>query len=121
MLAVTMHALAADDGTNAPGGVTVLARRPVDNFSSPEGRTLLGQPYPTTDNTQVVEQYGRVVVTDTGSEHQLAFTGYSSDNTARIALTTTVSPTGSGTVALTGTGTLSTAGSGSLRPRARSP
>jgi phosphodiesterase/alkaline phosphatase D-like protein len=104
------HALAADDGTNAPGGVTVFAAAPFDNFSSHKGGPFSAGTYPTTDNTQV-RQYGRVVVTDTGSSISLAFTGYSSDNTARISLTKTVSPTGSGTVALTGSGTLSTAGS----------
>ena len=36
---------------------------------------------------RTVQQYGRVVVTDSGTSINLAFTGYSSNNTARISLT----------------------------------
>lgn len=92
MLAGDMHAVAADSGTNAPGGIAVFHAAPLKNNSSIKGGPYTVSPYPAS-GTSVVEQYGRCVVTDSGSEISLAFTGYSSDNTSRVTLTKTYSVT----------------------------
>jgi hypothetical protein len=84
--------LAADSGTNAPGGVTVFQASPLDQLSSQKGGPYSVSPYPSATNVQV-QQYGRVVVTDTGSQIALAFTGYSANNTSRLTLTKTVTTT----------------------------
>jgi alkaline phosphatase D len=87
MLAGDMHALAADDGTNAPGGIALFHAAPLNNTASQKGGPYTAGPYPTTG--AAVQQYGRCVITDSGSSIALAFTGYSSDNTARVTLTKT--------------------------------
>ena len=92
MLAGDMHALAADDGTNAPGGIFVFHAAPLSTSSSIKGGPYTEGTYPTSAG-QSVQQYGRVVVTDTGSQISLAFTGYSATNTARLSLTKTFATT----------------------------
>lgn len=109
MLGGDMHAVAADNGTNAPGGIYVFQAAPFNNTSSIKGGPYSEGTYPTVAG-QSVAQYGRVLVTDDGSKVSLAFTGYSSStNTARISLTTevTVSPAGIPGAAVLGTPTLS--------------
>lgn len=92
-----MHALAADDGTNSPGGVPVFQAAPLDNSSSIKGGPYSVAPYPTADGLGVT-QYGRIVVTDTGTQISLSFTGYSaSTDTARVNLTKTYQVGGGGT------------------------
>lgn len=86
LLAGDMHAVAADDGTNAPGGVAVFHGAPLNNNASIKGGPYSAGPYPSS-GTAVVQQYGRCVVTDTGTEIELAYTGYSSDNTVRVTTT----------------------------------
>lgn len=86
MLCGDMHAVAADNGTNAPGGIAVFHAAPMNNNSSVKGGNYSAGVYPAS-GTSVVQQYGRVVVTDTGTQISLAFNGYSSDNTSRVALT----------------------------------
>jgi phosphodiesterase/alkaline phosphatase D-like protein len=81
-----MHAVAADDGTNHPGLDFAFQAAPFNNTASRRGGKYSEGVYPSS-GTSTVQQYGRVVVTDSGSSVTLAFTGYSSDNTARISLT----------------------------------
>lgn len=91
MLAGDMHAVGADNGTNAPGGITVWHGAPLNNAASQKGGPYSAGIYPAS-GTAVVEQYSRVVVTDTGgSTIQMDFTGYSSDNTSRITMAKTFS------------------------------
>lgn len=106
MLAGDMHAVAADNGTNAPGGITVFQAAPLRQGASIKGGPYSVAPYPASGTTEV-QQYGRVVVTDNGSSVSLVFTGYSSDNTARVTLTETVVPQAfTGAAGLGGSGTL---------------
>lgn len=102
MLGGDAHILAADNGTNAAGGITYFQAAPLHQTSSVKGGPYSAGTYPTT-NGVAVESYGRVVVTDDGSTISLAYTGYSADNTARISLTKSVStvPIGSGSIAAT--------------------
>ena len=80
-----MHAVAADDGGNHPGLDFAFQAAPLNNTASRKGGDYSAGVYPSS-GTSKVQQYGRVVVTDSGSSIDLAFTGYSSDNTARISL-----------------------------------
>lgn len=89
MLAGDMHAVAADDGTNAPGGIAVFHGAPLNKSASQKGGPYTVGPSPAS-GTAVVQQYGRIVVTDSGSSISLAFTGYDSANTALVTLTETV-------------------------------
>lgn len=88
MLAGDMHALAADDGTNAAGLDFLFHAAPMENTASTKGGPYTVGPYPASGSA-VVSQYGRVVVTDTGDQISAAFTGYSADNTQRVTLTKT--------------------------------
>jgi hypothetical protein len=88
MIGGDMHAIAADNGTNAPGGITVFHGSPFYQNASIKGGPYSVGPYPASGSA-VVEQYGRVAVTDDGLSCSLAFTGYSADNTVRATLTET--------------------------------
>lgn len=111
MLAGDMHAVAGDNGTNAPGGIAVFHASPFYQNASIKGGPYSAGPYPASGSS-VVQQYGRVVVTDSGTEISLAFTGYSSDNTSRVTLTETypldavLEPTGIATGAALGSPTI---------------
>lgn len=86
MLAGDMHAVAADDGRNSAGGIAVFHAAPLENASSQKGGPYSAGLYPSSGSTQV-KQYGRIVVTDTGTTAiTLAFQGLSSSNTVRISL-----------------------------------
>lgn len=89
MLAGDMHALAADDGTNAVGGIFVLHASPFYNSSSLKGGPYSQSTYPTTNGVTATQQYGRCVVTDSGTQISIAFTGYDLTDTARVTLTKT--------------------------------
>ena len=89
MLAGDMHALAADDGTNTVGGITLFHAVAARQQRVDQVRAVLGGPYPSSGGT-TVQQYGRVVVTDSGSSIALAFTGYDSTDTSHVTLTKTV-------------------------------
>lgn len=90
MLGGDMHAVAADDGTNSAGGIPVFQAAPLNGEASRKGGPYTHTGYPTSGST-VVQQYGRVVVTDNGTSISLAFTGHSADGTARVSLTETYS------------------------------
>lgn len=89
LLGGDMHGIAADDGTNAPGGIYMFHASPLDNNSSQKGGPYSTGIYPASGTT-VVQQYGRVVITDSASSISAAFTGYSADNTVRKTLTKTI-------------------------------
>lgn len=86
MLGGDMHAVAADDGSNSPGGIAVFQGAPFHKSASQKGGPYSSGPYPSSGSS-VVQQYGRVAVTDGGSTITLAFTGYSADGTARVTET----------------------------------
>ncbi len=69
-----MHALAADDGTNSPGGIPVFQAAPLNGNSSTKGGPYTLGPYPTT--IEAVQQYGIVRVEDAGSVISLHLSGY---------------------------------------------
>ena len=87
-IAGDMHAVAADDGTNSAGAIPVFQCSPLNNTASLKGTPYSTGPYPASGSA-LVEQYGRFVVTDTGSQIQVAWTGYSADGTARLTQTST--------------------------------
>jgi phosphodiesterase/alkaline phosphatase D-like protein len=99
-IAGDMHAVAADDGTNGLG-MQVFQAAPLNNAASIKAEPYTAGPYPASGSA-TVQQYGRFVVTDTGSSIQIDFTGYSSDNTVRVTQTSTW------TVGSGATGTLAT-------------
>ena len=88
MLGGDMHALAADDGGNSPGGVAVFQASPLNNAASQKGGPYDVGPYPSTAGA-TVSQYGWVDVVDTGAQISLVFKGFSADNTQRLTLTKT--------------------------------
>lgn len=89
IIAGDMHALAADNGTNSPGGVPVFQAAPFNQTSSIKGGPYSVSPYPAAAG-QGVTQYGRVVVSDTGSQIVLTFSGYSaSTDTQRVTMSVT--------------------------------
>lgn len=87
-----MHAVGADDGSNSgvTPGVPSFAASPLANVWSLKGGPYSAGTYPTSGSGQV-NQYGRIVVSETASSVTLDFTGYSADNTARRTQTTTFS------------------------------
>lgn len=111
LIAGDMHALGADDGSNSPGAIPVFQASPLNNTASLKGGPYSAGTYPTVAGA-TVQQYGRCVVTDDGTTVTLAYTGYSSDDTARITQTVTGPLAGapSGTATLSGGGTLTAGG-----------
>lgn len=100
-----MHALAADDGTNSPGGFPVLQAGPMAQTSSHKGGPYTAGPYPATTGVYS-EQYGLVTVTDTGgSSISVAFSGRDSGGVERLALTETFSTAATGATILRHNGT----------------
>lgn len=97
MLGGDMHALAAEDGSSSPGGVAMFQAAPWNQAASIKGGPYDVGPYPAS-GTATVEQYGWMAVTDTGSQIDLVFTGYSADNTQRVTLTKSYSLSSPGSV-----------------------
>jgi len=93
MLAGDAHMLAAHAGGSAsPGGIAVFQAAPLNNGASRKGGPWTAGPYPASGSDRV-SQYGRIAVTDTGSQIALAYTGYSADGTQRVTLTKTYATT----------------------------
>lgn len=111
-----MHAVAADDGTNSPGGITVFQAAPFGQTASQKGGPWSHGPVPSS-GTAFVTHYGRVVVTDNGGSISFAYNGYDSTDTSLVSLTKTFTLTveaalsGSGTLSSTQTMTASASGS----------
>lgn len=80
-----MHSVAADDGTNSPGGIPVVHGSPLNNTASRKGGPWSQGAYPSSGSA-LVEQYGRLVFTDNGTQLDVDFTGYSADGTSRITM-----------------------------------
>ena len=92
-----MHAVGADNGSapNNPGSLVTFAAAPLNNNSSQKVSGWSAGIYPSS-GTSVVQQYGRIAVTDDGTNVTFAYTGYSSDNTARITMSKTWSSASTG-------------------------
>ena len=88
MISGDMHALAADDGTNSPGGIPVFHAACFAGFSSLKGGPYTHGPYPSTEGVKT-QQYGVIRVRDTGREIALAFTGYQLGGIPRLSYTKT--------------------------------
>lgn len=110
MIGGDMHAVAADNGSNAVGGIVTLQAAPLNNGTSIKGGPFSEGTYPASGSAGA-QQYGRVAITDNGSTIDMAFVGYSSDNTARISYSKTYTAAATQTVAPTGL--ISTAALGS--------
>lgn len=116
MVAGDMHAIAADNGTNSAGGITVFQAAPFGQTASQKGGPYTTGPFPAS-GTAFTTQYGRVVVTDGGGPITFAFTGYDSTNATVASLTktftlpTTVNLSGSGTLTATAVAGFSRSGS----------
>lgn len=85
-----MHALAADDGRNSPGGIPVFQAAALQGVSSHKGGPYMLGPFPSTVGL-AVQQYGVMSVLDTGAEIALQFTGYQAGNIAALTYTHTFS------------------------------
>jgi alkaline phosphatase D len=85
-----MHALAADDGTNSPGGIPVFQAAALRGSSSHKGGPYTYGPLPSTVGL-AVQQYGVMSVLDTGAEIALRFTGYQAGGIAALTYTHTFS------------------------------
>lgn len=77
-----MHAVAADDGTNSPGGIPILHAAPLFNTFSNKGGPYTSGPYPTSGASNL-SQYGFVTITDNGSTIDASFVGYDSSDVSR--------------------------------------
>ncbi len=85
-----MHALAADDGRNSPGGIPVFQAAALQGTSSHKGGPYSSGPVPSTVGLPV-QQYGVMSVVDAGAEIALQFTGYQVGRVAALAYTHTFS------------------------------
>jgi hypothetical protein len=72
VLAGDIHAVASDDGRNSPGGIPVFMAAPFDQAARVTGGPYQNGPFPAS-GTAVVQQYGRIDVTDPGGD-QLSLT-----------------------------------------------
>jgi hypothetical protein len=81
-----MHAVAGSHGTTASGGMPDYQAGPFDNTASQKAPPWDVGPYPAS-GTAVVQQYGRVVLTDNGDTITTVFSGYSNPSTLRVTLT----------------------------------
>lgn len=88
-----MHSVAANNGSLSGQGIPSFQASPLNNNGSTKGGDWTSGPFPGATTT-FHQQYGRVVVTDTGTTISLAFNGYSSDNVSHAAQTVTVNVTG---------------------------
>lgn len=82
------HMLAADNGTNSPGGITVFAAAPLHQSTSFKGGPYSEGFWPNPVGASG-RQAGLVTVTDTGSSIAFAFNGVDDTGTSRITLTKT--------------------------------
>ena len=83
------HCLAADDGSNSPGGIPVFQAAPFSQNTSvkPSEADYSQGTYPhEVDVGPDANQYGWLDVTDTGSSVTVAYTGYDSAEVARMVL-----------------------------------
>lgn len=87
------HMLAADNGTNSPGGITVFCAAPLSQSTSTKGGPYSEGFYPNPVGA-TGHQAGLVTVTDSGDSIALAFNGVDDTGTSRITLTKTFNLTG---------------------------
>jgi alkaline phosphatase D len=79
-----MHAVAADDGTNSPGGIPILHAAPWFNTFSNKGGPYTSGPYPTSGSSNL-RQYGYVTITDSGATITVDFAGYDTSDVERAS------------------------------------
>lgn len=85
------HALAADNGTNSPGGYPVFAAAPFDQGTSIKGGPWSNGIYVGGSTGTRIQAYGQCDVTDTGgSTITLTYNGYTADGVSRVNLTKTI-------------------------------
>jgi alkaline phosphatase D len=135
IIAGDMHAGAADDGTNSPGGIPVLQAAPFGQTASQKGGPYTVGPVPSS-GTAFTTHYGRVVITDNGSDLDVDFNVYDSTDTAVVTLPTltfSASQDFDASASLSGSGTLTSSrtpafsvtsnlsGSGTLTVPTRTP
>jgi hypothetical protein len=108
------HFLAADNGTNAPGGFPAIQVAPVNNSATVRGGSTWSQgAYPTAADAATYKQYGILDFTDDGTTVTIDFTGYDYvNNINRITMSTSVG--GSTNKSASDTGTLSATESASI-------
>lgn len=87
------HMLAADNGSNSPGGIPVFAAAPLHQTTSFKGGPYSQGFYPNPVGASG-RQAGLVTVTDSGTAISLAFNGIDDTGTSRITLTVNYSLTG---------------------------
>lgn len=80
IVAGDMHAVASDDGRNAPGGYPVFHWAPFHQAAHQKGGPYLNGPSPASGTT-VVQQYGRIDVDDAGGDElSVTFRGRNLNN-----------------------------------------
>lgn len=92
ILSADMHALAihagADYATGGGGAIPVFHAGPFNRTSSTKGGPYTYGPYPASGSS-VVQQFGIMDVSDTGTELSITWKGYSADGTLRMSHTFT--------------------------------
>ena len=91
MLSGDMHALAADDGRNSPGGIPVFQAAALGR----DGASLKGGPY--SSGTPIYGsatngQFGLVTVTQTAAGYDVLFRGRNQSGVDRLSMTVAVNP-----------------------------
>lgn len=100
ILSGDQHAVAADDGSGNVWGIPSWCAAPFDRTASHKGGPWSEGLYPATEGA-VVNQYGWVAVTDTGTAIDLDFTGYDSSNVARVTHNLSAVTSQAGTITTT--------------------
>jgi hypothetical protein len=98
------HMLAADDGTNAPGGYPCIQSSPFNNNPSIKGGGTWSEGFfPPTEDGLTYRLYGLVTVTDNGSTINVDFEGKDSDasNVVRVSLASSVTAAYAGNASYT--------------------
>jgi hypothetical protein len=88
------HALAADDGTSAGCYLPQAGGAPMDQGSTASSEAWTAGYYDTGGSN--LKGFGWLDITDGGSSITLAYTGYTSDSTPRVTMSTTFTVAGSG-------------------------
>jgi hypothetical protein len=92
------HMLAADDGTNSPGGMPVLCASPLSQTTSLKGGPYSQSTYPLSGGVGATgHHFGLVTFADNGSQIVVTYSGRDDTNTERIALTKTYTTSSSST------------------------
>lgn len=114
------HALCADNGTTSTtGGIPQAGGAPLQQGALPTTAETWSQGYYTDEGGAVIQCYGWLDVTDTGSLITIDYSGVSAlDGVTRISMSTAFSTSGAGAAAITGAGSVAATGTQIIRATA---